>query len=121
MDDVGLQHVDLVGGEQRCNAVAAGAALAGREPRLDVAADHRERGVILRIARLLEPEQVVGLELARDRDRRTRAEAAVRVDQQIDIGPDALRTAATISTALRIIGRRRVAARVLERIELQPR
>src|SRR6185295_411613 len=70
MDDVGLQYVDFVSFKKPGKGGAAGAALAGREPRLDVAADHRERGGVLGVARLFEPEQIAGLELARDGDGR---------------------------------------------------
>ena len=95
------------------------AALAGREARLDAAADLGQRRDVLGVARLLEPVETVRLELLRDRDRGRRAEAAVAVDQDLHLGAD--RVAHRGDPLDRLADQRvvRVAPGALERVELE--
>ena len=117
--DVGLQHADLALPQQRRQMMLGVATLARREAGADAAADLGQRLDVLGVARLLEPVKAIRLELLGDRDRGRRAEPAVTVDQDLHLGAD--RVAHRRDPLDRLADQRvvRVAARALERVELE--
>ena len=121
MDDVGLQYADLAVAQQRLQVVLGVAALAGRKARADAAADLGERRDVLGIARLLDPVQPAGLQLAGDRDGRCRAEAAVAVDHDLDLGTHRLAHGLDQLHGAADRGKVGIAPGAAERIELQAR
>src|SRR5690606_22280191 len=117
--DVRLQHADLALPQQRLEVVLGVAALAGGKACLDAAPDLGQRRHVLGVARLFEPVEAVRLELLGYRNRRGRAEAAVAVDQDLHLGPDCVahrRNPLDRLTDQGVVG---IAARALERVELE--
>ena len=64
--------------------------LAHRERRRGVLADEAEALLQLRGHRVLQPEQVVGLEVLAEARGLDRRQAVVHVVEQVDVGPEAL-------------------------------
>src|SRR5439155_12117767 len=84
-------RLDDVGGlelEHLAELVPYMDSLAGRDRNLHLARDLRQRTHVLGRHRLLDPAGPVGLELARDRDRLRRREAAVHLDEDLTVGSD---------------------------------
>src|SRR5437762_454114 len=88
--DVGLQDVDGAGGDQIAESEARLLVLARRDRDVGGAAYLGEPRRVVRRDRLLEPGEIIWLDLAREAERVAHAPRAMRVDHDSDLAPGRL-------------------------------